>query len=332
MAMLHAESRCCKSAPEGMRRLEFCPMFARLVPGSLVRWFARPYVAGDSIAVALDTAAGLFRDHGLHTTLDLLGEGVTRPDQVEANIGVYRDLIQAIAADERYQQASDRPSVSLKPSAFTTGALDAVREPITTIAEHAHAHGVALTIDMEERRWTDLTIELSSELFARGFDVGTVLQTRLNRTEADLERIPAGMRLRLVIGIYAEPAEVALTDKRGMKERMLTYGRRLLERGIRVEFGTHDEEFVERFVNEEAPQAPDRCEVQMLLGVPRARTYRAVRDGSWKTSLPVRIYVPFAIGWDDATAYLRRRMEESPSIIWLVLRNFARSRSDRPVA
>ena len=176
------------------------------------------------------------------------------------------------------------------------------------------------------------TIERSCELFQRGYDVGTVLQTRLNRTEADLEKIPAGMRLRLVIGIYPEPSEVAIQDKREMKERMLRYSARLLERGVHVEFATHDDHFVQRFAQEVAPAAPDRCEVQMLLGVPRARAYRSVRDGSWETPLPVRIYVPFAIGWDDATAYLRRRMEESPSMIWLVLRNLARRRSDRPVA
>jgi hypothetical protein len=31
--------------------------------------------------------------------------------------------------------------------------------------------------------------------------------------------------------------------------------------------------------------------------------------------------VPFANGWDDATAYLRRRLAESPSVAWLALRN-----------
>jgi len=28
------------------------------------------------------------------------------------------------------------------------------------------------------------------------------------------------------------------------------------------------------------------------------------------------------VSWTDATAYLRRRMKESPSVMWLVLRNF----------
>ncbi|MHC4956622.1 MAG: proline dehydrogenase family protein, partial [Planctomycetota bacterium] len=281
-------------------------MLARLVPGPMVRWFARPYVAGASMDEALDVAAGLLSDGGLLTTLDLLGEGVTRPDQVDANIRVYEDMIDAIASDTRYDGAASRPSISLKPSAFTTGPMEAVCDPIRALCERAHQKGVAFTIDMEERRWTDLTLDLAVSLFERGNDVGTVLQTRLNRTEADLERIPAGMRLRLVIGIYPEPEDVALTDKRGMKQRMLDFARTLLARGVKVEFATHDEATVERFVREVAPAAPDRCEVQLLLGVPRTKMQAAVRDGSWEIPLPVRLYVPFAIGWDDATAYLRR--------------------------
>jgi len=275
----------------------------------------------------MDAAARLMSDSGLLTTLDLLGEGVTTTEQVDTNVTVYRGIVERIAGDSRFT-GDTRPSISLKPSAFTTGAIEDAWKPISMIAAYAHEHGVALTIDMEERRWTDQTIQWSCELFGRGYDVGTVLQTRLNRTEADLDRIPAGMRLRLVIGIYPEPPEVALQNKRDMKERMLSQAKRLLERGVRVEFATHDDEFVERFVREVACDAPERCEVQMLLGVPRAHTHRAVLDGSWNTPLAVRIYLPFAIGWDDATAYLRRRMEESPNMIWLVLRNLARRRSD----
>lgn len=300
-------------------------MFAQLVPGPLVRWFARPYVAGDSIESAI-AAAALLRGKGMRTTLDLLGEGVTRMEQVEQNVSVYLELINYIAGDPQFADPESRPSVSVKPSAFTTGAMEDVRAPLTEIAECAHAQGVALTIDMEERRWTDLTIDLSVGLFERGFDVGTVYQTRLNRTEADLARIPAGMRLRLVIGIYSESAEFAATNKRTMKERMLTYAATLLERGVKVEFATHDEEFIERFAREVAPAAPDRCEVQMLLGVPRSRAGAALASGAWEVPIPVRIYIPFAIGWVDATAYLRRRMEESPNMIWLVLRNLARRR------
>lgn len=296
-------------------------MLSKLVPAPLVRFFAGPYVAGESISEALDVAARRLARFGLLTTLDLLGESVTEQSQVEQNVETYLELIRAVAADERFADPTVRPTVSIKPSAFTTKEREAVIEPLERIVEVGQAQQVRITIDMEDRRWTDVTLDLSTDLFRRGYDVGTVLQTRLHRTEADLARIPAGMRIRLVIGIYPEPADVALTDKREMKERMLTFAKVLLDQGVYVEFATHDEPCLERFAAEVAPVAPDRCEVQMLLGVPRSTLQEKLQKGVLGPPLPVRLYVPFAIGWKDATAYLRRRMDESPSMVWLVLRN-----------
>ncbi|MEO1227435.1 MAG: proline dehydrogenase family protein [Myxococcota bacterium] len=298
-------------------------MLAQLVPAPLVRVFARPYLAGATMASALDVAADM-RARGMLTTLDLLGESVTRPEQVQTSEHTYTRLIDVLADDPRFSEGS-RPSVSLKPSAFTVDAPETAFGPVRRILERARAREVAVTIDMEDRSWTDVTLERTTAFFREGFDVGTVLQTRLHRTASDLERIPEGMRVRLVIGIYPEPAEVALTDKRAMKERLLTSAARLLERGARVEFATHDDAFVERFVADVAPAAPERCEIQLLLGVPRDRMLAQVANGELGPALPIRVYVPFATDMEEATAYLRRRMDESPSMVFLVLRNlFAR--------
>lgn len=295
-------------------------MLAQLVPAPLVRLFAGPYVAGDSAELALETAARLRAD-GVYSTLDLLGEDVTSDEQVERNVEAYTGLIAALARDPRLSEGPGRPSVSLKPSAFTPGERALAFRRIQPIAEAARAAALPLTIDMEDHRWTDDTLEAAIDLFRAGFDVGTVLQSRLHRTEADLSRVPSGMRIRLVIGIYPEPESIATTDKREMKERLLRMARTLLERGVYVEFASHDELYVERFAREVAPIAPERCEVQLLLGVPRANLCRQLQGGALGPKLPVRLYVPFALGWDDATAYLRRRMAESPSMVWLVLRN-----------
>ena len=295
------------------------PMLAQLVPAPLVRLFARPYLAGGTMEAALDTAARVWAQAEMLATLDLLGEQVERPDQVEDNVDVYRRLISALSEDARFRDGSRRPSVSLKPSAFTSDRPETAFCAIRALVEHAAEREVALTIDMEDRTWTDVTLDHAIGLFQEGFDVGTVLQTRLHRTEGDLARIPAGMRVRLVIGIYPEPAEVALTEKREMKERLLQYAGELLETGAQVEFATHDDVYVERFVQDVLPRAPERCELQVLLGVPREGLLARIREST--PSVPVRVYVPFATDLAQATAYLRRRMDESPSIAWLVLRN-----------
>jgi len=301
--------------------VESAPMLSRLTPGPLVRWFARPYVAGGTMEDGLGVAHDRASRFGALSTLDLLGEEVNEPAQVQSSVAAYERLVDALGTDERFRDVATRPSVSLKPSAFTCTEMEDAYAPIERLAERASARGVALTIDMEDRDWTDLTLDWAVGLFERGLDVGTVLQTRLNRTEADLARIPAGMRLRLVIGIYPEPESVAITDNERMKERLVDYAGQLLDAGAYVEFATHDEVYLERFLREVAPRAPERCEIQMLLGVPRRPFARRMMAGEYGPVLPFRLYVPFALTWDDATAYLRRRMVESPGMHWLVLRN-----------
>ena len=128
------------------------------------------------------------------------------------------------------------------------------------------------------------------------------------------------MRVRLVIGIYQEPSQVALTQKSEMKERMLVCAERLLERGHFVEFASHDVAYVRRFLEEVVPRVgvgPDRFEIQMLYGVPRDRFLADIlRQG-----VQARLYVPFALGWELAIEYLRRRLDEYPAMMWLVTKN-----------
>ena len=298
----------------------------RLIPAFLVRFFAKPYVAGASLDEAMQVVHKLFRERGLLATLDLLAEDIDREEQARANLDTYLRMVDAAAASGL--PADARPTLSLKPSSFTAnplhlegdgaGAFDAMMR----IVEHAAAKGVRLTVDMEGRHWTDFTLDALRRIHAAGHThVGAVLQTRLNRTERDLESLPAGMRVRLVIGIYREPSEIAVADKHVMKERLLTFAAALLRRGHHVEFASHDDAYVRRFVEEVVPATgvgKDRFEVQMLYGVPRERFLADLR----RLGIKARLYVPFAVGWDMAIQYLRRRLDEYPAMVWLVTKNF----------
>ena len=68
-------------------------------------------------------------------------------------------------------------------------------------------------------------------------------------------------------------------------------------------------------------RGPDRFEVQMLYGVPRTKLLgQLVAQG-----VVSRLYVPFALSWPQAVAYLRRRLDEYPAMMFVVLKNlFAR--------
>ncbi|MCH7227370.1 proline dehydrogenase family protein [Haloferula sp. A504] len=295
----------------------------RLIPSPLVRFFARPYVAGDSIERALQVAEAL-QERGVASTLDLLAEAIETPEIAERNQATYLEMIDAVAS--RFPDPASRPSLSLKLSSFTTDPLEdgghaaGSAEAARVIAAAARERGVALTIDMESRHWTDFTLDLVHELHEAGHThVGTVLQTRLRRTGDDLDRLPPGSRVRLVIGIYQEPAEVALSNKEEMKSRMLEFGERLLERGHYVEFGTHDEKWIRRFVDRVLEcHGPERFEIQTLYGVPRERITEELRQ----RGCIVRQYVPFALGWPMAIDYLRRRLDEFPAMMFLVAKNW----------
>lgn len=301
----------------------------RLIPPPLVRFFAGPYVAGDSLAKAMDVAADLWNSRQLLTTLDLLAEGIESSKQVARNMETYRRMIDAVAVDDRLPHPACA-TISLKPSSFTTAPLDAggtaegSRDAAFSLCAHAKDRQVGLTLDMESRHWTDFTLDLLDDLHAAGHThIGAVLQTRLHRTETDLGRLPKGIRVRLVIGIYKEPKEFAIGSKPEMKARMLAYARALLERGHFVEFATHDEEWVRRFLSEVVEAggfARDQFEVQMLYGVPRARLLGELAQ----QGIRARLYVPFAEGWPMAIAYLRRRLDEYPGMAWLVLKNWFR--------
>ncbi|HZT54705.1 MAG TPA: proline dehydrogenase family protein [Burkholderiaceae bacterium] len=300
----------------------------RLIPPFLVRFFARPYVAGDSLEQAIATVDRLWNGRSLLATLDLLAEDIRLQEQADQNLATYRRMVAAASA----LPAPWRPTLSLKPSSYTTRPLQAGGDAagslaaVTAIAEDGARTGVGITIDMESRHWTDFTLAALQKLHADGHrHVGAVLQSRLHRTEHDLDRLPAGMRVRLVIGIYREPAEHALTDKPAMKLRLLTYAERLLRAGHYVEFATHDEACVRRFVDDVVPRCgvgADRYEVQMLYGVPRERLLGELRQ----RGIRARLYVPFALSWAMAIQYLRRRLDEYPAMMWLVSKNLIRRR------
>jgi proline dehydrogenase len=213
----------------------------RLTPPFLVKVFARPYVAGDSIDSALHTAADLTRTRGLHTTLDILGEEVASEPEITRQVDHYLRLVERIGDP-------DRCSISVKPSAMGLRLdEDLAAKNMGRIVDAAARAGVATTIDMEDHTLTTATLRLHRRLRERhsAERVGTVLQSRLFRTPEDIAALAdLPSRIRLVIGIYKEPAEVALTRKRAIKEQFLVQLEQLIDGGHRVEVATHDEQLL----------------------------------------------------------------------------------------
>jgi proline dehydrogenase len=289
-----------------------------LAPAPIVRLFAGPYVAGKGIDSGVQKADELWQARRVHSTIDLLGEEVFRREDVEATVAIYRQI---------FQRLSGRPhvSVSLKPTQLGVHESEAYcLENIRRILADAAARGVQVTVDMEDRSFTDVTLRLFRALRDEFDNVGTVLQSRLFRTRDDILSLHAKpCRVRICIGIYREPREVALVDKPAMKEKLFEFVQLLLDKGHYPEIATHDEPLVHRCIEylEKRGCPPEAYEFQMLLGVPRDEIQaEMVRSGR-----KVRLYVPFAEEWEYAIAYCKRRLAANPMMGAYVIKNLLRS-------
>ena len=296
-----------------------------VLPGPFVRLFASPYVAGLGMDAGIDTAEKLWREKSIYTTLDLLGEAVHTRELVERNVNYYLDLIELIEK----RKATDHITISLKLTSLGIHeSKEYCIENLEKILARADQAGIPVTIDMEDSPYTDVTLEIYKELLSSHPTLGTVLQTRLYRTEKDIEELPPNSRIRLVIGIYKEPPEIAYTDKKIMHERLVEFSKTLLEKGVYTEVGTHNNYSIHQvlnFLEEQKRQGKDykdKVEFQMLLGVPREKTQRTIQKKGYK----VRLYVPFAMDWGDGVAYLKRRMIENPNMVGYVLKNLLASK------
>ena len=288
--------------------------FVDLMPGPLVRTFAAPYIAGKGIASGVGKADDLHAKLGIYSTVDLLAEEVFSREDVEATVQVYLRMIEALKG---------RPyaSISLKPTSLGINESEAYcQDNLRRIVAAAAVHGMHVTLDMEDRHYTDATLRMFRPIREDFGNFGIVLQSRLYRTPDDIKMLHAKpCKVRICIGIYNEPAEVALQDKADMKARLFDYVQLLLDHGHYPEIATHDEPLIHRCIEylDQRGISKDAYEFQMLLGVPRTEMQQEIV----KRGQVIRLYVPFAEDWKYAVHYLKRRLAHSPSMALMVMKN-----------
>ncbi len=327
------------------------PAIIKLLPNIFVKFFAKPYIGGESEDKVIRHAQEIYSSDRFLSTLDALGEDVKSNNDINTFVNIYLDLARKISKLDNFADNYSQPSISLKPSCFVMvhkkedGSLDEAKmdwvgcyENIYKICSYAKEQNIRVTVEMEDRYWTDFTLKTYFKLLDSGLDnVGTVLQTRLYRSLEDVKLFDNRSRVRLVIGIYNEPASDALTDKDKMKDLMIDFAKILFEKGTFVEFATHDERYLNRFFKEvvipnKIPS--DRFEIQMLLGVPKEKLQKDLMSGQYldemlgndakyygNKKVSFRLYLPFAQTWDNALAYCKRRLIENPNIALYGIKN-----------
>jgi proline dehydrogenase len=286
----------------------------RLVQQHGRRVGAARFVAGET----LDQCVAVLRrlnEAGLAANTTLLGEAIPDVQGAAAVTDEYERILERLVAERL------NANVALKLTHLGLSFEEEVAYTnLELLVAKAERLGTFVRMDMEQSEYVDATLRIYERLRDAGHAaVGTVLQSYLYRTPADLERLlPREPNLRIVKGAYLEPESVAYPEKRDVDRAFLELVQRGLRGGAYIAVATHDEALIRDVqayaARENIPR--DRFEFQMLYGV-RPALQRSVAGEGYK----VLVATPFGPDWFP---YLMRRLAERPANVGFFLRNLVR--------
>lgn len=291
-----------------------------LVPTPVMRRLSARYIAGERLEQAMAKLTELAAK-GYPGILDVLGEDVEDEAAARAALALYREAGGALNA------AGLDAYLSVKPTHF---GLRLSEELCLELYSELAAEGQGpagprfVRVEMEDHTTTDATLRVYARLRERFDNVGIVLQSRLFRTLADIDALPDCRHdVRLVKGIYLEPAKIAHTTPEAISTAFLECTRKLFTGGQRIAFGTHDAPLAKQLLSvadetgarpSGAASAPERFYFEVLLGVCEPLWQQWKDEGHL-----VRAYVPFGPQW---RAYSQRRLKRNPELLGHIVRNF----------
>ncbi len=322
---------------------------ASAVIRSQMKAFAQRFIVGRDARDAVPALRAL-RRQGVGFTLDVLGEATVSEAEGLAYQRTYLDLLDGLAGeaaswssvaavDEASWGVLPRVNLSLKitslysqidPLGFDDGVV-AVKDLLRPIFRKAVATGAALTLDLEQFRYRDLTLAvfmslLDEDEFRDYRDPGLVLQAYLRDADRDLARLVAWARersrpfnLRLVKGAYWD-YETVIAAQEGWPVPVFTHKpdtdamyekltRQMLEAAdvVRPGFASHNVRSLAVAIEtaRELGLAQNGFELQMLHGMGEP-----IRNAVGELGLRVREYAPVG-ELIPGMAYLVRRLLEN---------------------
>lgn len=274
-----------------------------LLPKSIVGYFAKKYIAGESLEQAV-TLVKLLNSKNIFTTMDVLGESIKNKDEAIAAKNEALKVLDAI------QKNNLKSNLSIKPTQMGLSiSEDFAYSQVEELVVKAKGMGSFVRIDMEDSSTTDTTINLFKRLNQKYDNVGIVIQSYLMRSMNDIRELNKfGTDYRLCKGIYIESPAIAYKDKQKVRDNYLDLLKLILKEGNYVGIATHDDYLIEHSYQliKDMNIPKENFEFQMLLGVKENLRDKINTDG-----FKIRIYVPFGKDW---YAYSIRRMKENPHI------------------
>ena len=280
------------------------------LPKAVIRPFARPYIAGETVGQLVQEAEALNRQ-GYLVAISQLGEFVTDRAAAEEATAVYRQVL----AEVHQRRLSAYVHVKVTQLGLMID-RDFCRDQVRDLLEYAAERGgTFLRMDMEDSPRIDATLGLHRELRPEYPNFGVVLQARMRRSLDDAREL-ARMRanVRVCKGVYLEPPAIAYTEPQDIRDHYVAMLRVLLSAGCYVGIATHDDWLITEAsrIVDDLGLTRDRYEFQMLHGV-RPRLRETVKDAGRR----VRIGLPFGPAW---MPYSIRRLRKNPEIARHVLR------------
>lgn len=285
------------------------------MPKKLVWVFSKEYIAGETIAEAVEAAKKLNAE-GIMTTIDVLGEFIKNLDEAEENKQEYLEVI------ETAEKAKVDGNYSLKPTSF--GLLidkDVAYGHMREIVAKAASYNNFVRIDMEDSPCTDLEIELFRKLKAEfPENVGLVLQSYLKRTHQDIKNLMdihtdiVPLNFRICKGIYVEPEEICYKKYDEINDHFLDDLELMFQEKMYPGIATHDKPLIDGAYKliEKYEVPKEKYEFQMLYGVTPALR-KSILDKGHR----MRVYVPFGKQW---FGYSTRRLKENPAMASVIIK------------
>lgn len=282
----------------------------QLMPKSVVGFFSKKYIAGDTLEKAVVCVKDL-NSKGIYATMDVLGESITHKDEAVEAKNKCLEVLNTIVDNNLMANLSLKPT-QMGLSIDEEFAYHQIRE----LVEKAKQIKNFIRIDMEDSPYTEKTIDLFRRLRKDFDNVGIVLQSYLKRTTSDVITLnKIGANYRLCKGIYIEPATIAYKDRQEVRNNYLKSLELMFKNGNYVGIATHDEYLIDAAYKmiKEMNISRDKFEFQMLLGVREDLRDKINGDG-----YKIRIYVPFGKDWYP---YSIRRLKENPQIAGHIFKN-----------
>lgn len=259
----------------------------------------------DALLPKLNVLAG----KGYALSVEYVGEENADPAVVQRFVDEY------LTSTRPFAEAGLKPQLSFDLSAVGLAlSQDTAYKNATAIITAAAAYDMPVMISMEHASAVDRILEVYGELAPVHANVGITIQAYLHRTPDDLPKVLRyGRKVRLVKGVYNEPATIALPRGEALDQRYLELLEIILEAGVPVSCATQDPALVPHILAKSRQSA--NLELEMLHGVQPALLRQAREAG-----LPCRIYGVYGDSW---YLHFLHRLAESPEEILGALADFS---------